>query len=490
MNLSADMKLADLPSDAVVSAAGVKGAVDRPSGPRYGRPSDHYGPPTALFSRDLARLEYNLKYPVVVAPDPGTVEFAFQLITTTTRFFDNETSRENPVRVILEAALGSKGQWQTSLSDKTTRPNGVWLESFFIYLVVEMKNEPGLGGDPFLQGLIVYSKIIAQEEVLLPHTRPTPLNCFKQYAPYLKSSNMPIVLLAIAGNVLTVSAAVFTDAVYANKLVSIDLEFGHQGSENVLRVARAFTAIRECVGGLRKLYRNLKSSSRIPQPNRVMWPNPTPNPPDSAEGIQKLGFFAKVDCLKGTPITRAPIDEDNRRHAIYLAKMRSEDGASTTDVLVKFTTTYNEAAHRLLANHDPPLAPTLYSCKPVIGNMYMVVMQYIPESEGGSLRKRSMKRSILDTIRRDVTRALELLHEQEFVFGDLQELNVLYLASEDRAMLVGFDDVGREGKDRYSCCLGPEAGLGVGKWQIMEKIHDSKNFERLMEQLYEQLGLQ
>lgn len=313
---------------------------------------------------------------------------------------------------------------------------------------------------------------------------PTLLNSLEQYAPYLSCSNMPIVLVAIAGNILTVSTAVFTDAIYGNKLASVDLEFGNHGSENVLRIARTFTAIRECMDGLRTLYRKLKSNGGSPQPNKVMWPNPTPNPPESAEGIPELEFFAKVDRLQGTPITHAPIDEDNRRHGIYLAKMRSKDGASTTDVLVKFTAEYNEAAHRLLAENDPPLAPALYSCKPVIGNMFMVVMEYIPKHKGRSLRNLSLQHHALDKISRDVSRALELLHGKDLVFGDLRELNVLYLPNEERALLVDFDTVGRAGEDRYSCCLNPDIGLGVEKWQIMEKIHDNNNLKKLMARLF------
>lgn len=38
-------------------------------------------------------------------------------------------------------------------------------------------------------------------------------------------------------------------------------------------------------------------------------------------------------------------------------------------------------------------------------------------------------------------------------------------------LFVDFDGVGRDGVDRYSTCLNPEAGLGVAGWQIMEKSH-------------------
>lgn len=38
--------------------------------------------------------------------------------------------------------------------------------------------------------------------------------------------------------------------------------------------------------------------------------------------------------------------------------MWTEDGASATDVFLKFAVKYNITAHRLLADHKPPFAPS------------------------------------------------------------------------------------------------------------------------------------
>ena len=233
----------------------------------------------------------------------------------------------------------------------------------------------------------------------------------------------------------------------------------------------------------------------------------TPCPSAPVNATRGFEFFSKVDRLLGTPINRTIIDEENKRHAMYLARMKSEDGTSTTDVFVKFTTKYNADAHRLLASHNPPLAPTLYSCTRVIDDIFMVVMQYIPVSEGKSLyaisnpppalhptRHSALEAfeevcrdvsKALEAVRRDVSQALELLHGQGLVFGDLREVNVLYFEKDDRALLVDFDSVGRDGKDRYSGCLNPDAELGVEGLQKpnMEKSHDTENMGRLMGRL-------
>ena len=214
-------------------------------------------------------------------------------------------------------------------------------------------------------------------------------------------------------------------------------------------------------------------------PAKVLWPSPTPDPPNSAKGIQELEFYSKVDRTLGTPINQTTVDEDNKRHATYLARMRIKDSDTSTVTLVKFAVKYNEVAHRLLAEHDPPIAPALYSCTCVIGDMFTVAMQYISASEGAPLRGGSLPPPALEAVRRDISQALKLLHRQDFVFGDLQESNVLYSPEDGHALLVDFDDVGRHGVDRYSACLNPGAGLGVQRLQIMEKSHDVENLKRL-----------
>ena len=121
-----------------------------------------------------------------------------------------------------------------------------------------------------------------------------------------------------------------------------------------------------------------------PPPAKVLWTNPTAVPPQSAEWGRPLEIFSTADHLLGTRL-RCTIDEANNHHAMYLARTQLAGDTSTRGILVKFTAKYNEGAHRLLANHDPPLAPALYSCTRTIGELFMVVMEYISESEGGYL---------------------------------------------------------------------------------------------------------
>ena len=160
------------PSDSVKSFSGIRNAVLAPSGPRYGRPSDHYGPPTVLFSEPLAFLKYNLDHLELFTPDHTIMEDAYDLVAGSANFYDAEPSREVFLKLVLPKLLRGQNEWQRETSDKKAKSDGAWLEGHLVYLIVELKNEQGLGGDPFLQGLVTYGKIIAQKGVLsciVPH---------------------------------------------------------------------------------------------------------------------------------------------------------------------------------------------------------------------------------------------------------------------------------------------------------------------------------
>ena len=284
------------------------------------------------------------------------------------------------------------------------------------------------------------------------------------------------------------STAVYTNEIYVDELLSIPLRLGFHGSDNVSRVARVFVAIKGAVKRLRKLYKKLIPDPPSPSSRSIpLWPTPTSDPPQSADTLPKLKFFAKVNRVDGTRLSH--IDEDNERHGMYLARMQVD--GSTQEVFVKFAAKYHGGAHRLLAGQTPPLAPTLHFCARVIGDVYMVVMEYIPQSKGRPIHEYSsgpaLPQNLTEIVERDVSTALDLLHGQDLVFGDLREPNLLYLADPDggRILLVDFDAVGLDGEARYSACLNPNADYcaGVDRGQIMKKKHDRDNLKELLERL-------
>ena len=287
-----------------------------------------------------------------------------------------------------------------------------------------------------------------------------------------------MVLLTMTGNCLTVSIAVCTNAVYADKLLSVDLNLGVHGSDNVVRVARIFMAIRGCTERLGALYGKLEAEKCPRVDPSVMYPNPTADPPEAE--TPQVRIFAKVDRVTGIALATI-IDQENENRGIYLATYDSRT------VLVKFTAKYNEEAHRLLASHN--LAPALHHCIRVIGGMYMVVMDYVSDARPLPFffpSSRVPRSPDIPLICESLTKALELLHGKGLVFGDLRVWNILYSPEGDRVYLVDFDWTGRDGVDRYSACVNPEAGIGIGRWEILTKGHDDINFEGVMRWLGEQ----
>ena len=171
VELSRTMRAAESPSETVKDPASIQGAVQN-CGPRYGARSDRLGPPVALFSRGLAHLKYDLDHPETFAPDPVTRRRASDLIESSANFFDDEDTREAALRPTLRGFPweSRSGKCQPPADQPSRR--GFGLRGLFAYLVVKVKNEPGLGEYPFLQTLVIYSKILSQEEVLSSPSRP------------------------------------------------------------------------------------------------------------------------------------------------------------------------------------------------------------------------------------------------------------------------------------------------------------------------------
>ncbi|KAG6846981.1 hypothetical protein H0H93_010761 [Arthromyces matolae] len=143
------------------------------------------------------------------------------------------------------------------------------------------------------------------------------------------------------------------------------------------------------------------------------------------------------------------LDSNHPNKLVYLAIDRD----TKKKLIVKFASKYNSAAHRLLSEHS--LAPTLhYPSKDDNGSVryggrQMIVMDYV------EMKPLSGSLSIAQS--KEVRRSIDLLHENNFVFGDLRPPNILIEG--DKAMLVDFDWCGEDGKAHYPADL--DAFMGI-----------------------------
>jgi hypothetical protein len=153
----------------------------------------------------------------------------------------------------------------------------------------------------------------------------------------------------------------------------------------------------------------------------------------------------------------------------------------TAQRVVKFTARYNPTALRILAGAQ--LAPTLHFCERVIGGLYMVVMDRV---DGKSIWQLQQEGTPLPAfVPKMVEDALRRLHEQDILFGDLRDPNILCLASKGSGKgclsLVDFDWPGKDGQDRYPAILNQNNFWSddVPPYGIMRKSHDLWQLDRL-----------
>lgn len=267
------------------------------------------------------------------------------------------------------------------------------------------------------------------------------------------------------GSRLEISTAIFIDGIYTDKLFSEDLYIDAWQYNTVHRVGLVFKAISLAVAELREYYETLVDD---PNPEPItMRLYPTPLPLDEGHNIPQLNYIGKLSHAGGL------LQEDDKKmikqerpYALYKAKMVQTESNDEVDVVVKFTVRYHEEAHRILAENQ--LAPTLHCCIPLVGDMIMVVMDHI---EGSSL---FLKHHLdHEKIYHDVERAVNLLHRQNLVFGDLRVQNVMSKAT-GGAVLIDFDWVGEHQVSRYPASWNSSNtwAPGAARRALMDKVHD------------------
>jgi hypothetical protein len=147
-------------------------------------------------------------------------------------------------------------------------------------------------------------------------------------------------------------------------------------------------------------------------------------------------------------------------------------------VIVKFSRRYCSDAHRLLA--EAGFAPKLYYAdgEDSTDILRMIVMQNIEDTIPLGDVPTLHRPQVFGQIRQ----ALKLLHDNDFVFGDLRPPNILVTKDCQKVMLVDFDWSGKLGVARYPAGgVNPEHAWpdGVEANGLIEIAHDLKWFKTL-----------
>ena len=338
--------------------------------------------------------------------------------------------------------------------------------------------------DPIAQAEDYYAAIYSSDEASRCHAceqviKLTSSPLIMQARILRDVSPCPCILIGTAGPNMMVSGAVFADGVISQPLTDYVSLIPCQGGSDKspeeatsYRIALLFRAVRIALEELDDYYSQLV----VPAPPRTS-SGPTPASYADSSGAVSAAHtppfigphFTKFSMQDGTEVELEytgrmsgahPLD-----HAMFTALADTGSGTKTR-VVVKFTYRYSREGHELLAHADPTLAPKLWFCDRVksVGT-YVVVMDFVDECD----------RPLSDADCASLRRAVDVLHEHNFVFGDLRAPNVL-TTPDGRVLLVDFDWCGKVGEARYpsEVWMAGETpwAEGMGSEGLIKKEHD------------------
>ncbi|KAI0686471.1 hypothetical protein BC835DRAFT_1379474 [Cytidiella melzeri] len=283
-------------------------------------------------------------------------------------------------------------------------------------------------------------------------------------------SCLPTFSISIAGPHMMIQGFVLAGKFIAQPLTDyiwLGGEPGHR--ERITRLAHIFHALRICLASLEDCYGALDLSS---DPGAARLLPYIKSLPDSTE-IEYVGPLLPVDSP----------------YALKKALFKARRVHDNRPLVVKFVDSFCEKAHRLWAEHG--FAPALHHFELVCHGLYMVVVNFEKNTRDGySLYE---EKPLPVPVLAEVKRAVQLLHQHGYVFGDLRYPNILV---RDRAgpatsstaghdentgqsysvMLVDFDCCGLDGEARYPNTLNDlddiQWPLGVRRGGIMLQEHN------------------
>lgn len=274
------------------------------------------------------------------------------------------------------------------------------------------------------------------------------------------------------GTRLEISTAIYINGIYVDKHLSYEMYLDAWQSEHILRLGQIFMAVRNAVNELVEYYSELNERlGGNPPTIRHLFPNPLPVSSTTLPTLEYRGKLSHTGALVEFSDATAEEVNQTQQYATYLAYMRVDD--QQVEVVVKFTAQYNEAAHRLLADHG--YAPKLHYFSRLVGGLYMVVMEYINSRPLPLIRSDYNRQDVY----RDLEKAVQALHDQNFVFGDLRPRNIVLKPqdgmTQPRAMLIDFDWVGEHQVSKYPASWNTDNTFshhGVCRRGLMDKAHD------------------
>ncbi|CAG8652505.1 3727_t:CDS:1, partial [Paraglomus brasilianum] len=373
-----------------------------------------------------------------IQPSKLSYDASVELCEAMAKMYRRENERCQALETLLSQEFGLEFT-EITLSNNS-RPNGISMHEISLpnpkdtsrtyrehvaIIICESKNEiEGATNDPYLQATCSYSKFWSQSKL----------------KDLRAKSNCPSMLFCSAGPWFCICGAVFLDTIIVDPLTDMIPLMPTNDMMHYMKIARVMEALKTAHNDLARYYNALGQSELM-----------------LMDGIDVQRFYPDIQRFKdanGTDVSFYYTDDlcdqcDHIEHFnLHLCRCtkpyrgRTEDGQ---EIVVKFTTWYNEAAHELCTKDN--LAPKLLGVEEVSKGLKVIIMEYAQNSRTLHEYKPSQQDQYLHVME-DVKRAISLLHRNGYVFGDLRSSNVLVLpdsaeSTKVRAVLVDFDWVGR-----------------------------------------------
>lgn len=275
----------------------------------------------------------------------------------------------------------------------------------------------------------------------------------------------------MAGPHIRFHGAVLTDVFIVQPFTDYIFLGGDPDAEGrIERVAKIFVEVRRALEELKFWYQGLLSDGGddLVAPHHIL-PHPSyARDSDHAllSTLQFLDRFEYPGCRRTRP--GKPSIYDFQR-SLFCARLNG------IEVLVKFCFRYGASVHRVLAEHDPPLAPRLYACAPLVGGAIMVVMDIV--RGGRTAWEQYGAQPLADSVASDIETALNVLGQEDLVHGDVRRPNVMMVQRVDGktgGMLIDMDWAGKSGQVYYPSSLNKDVNWqqGVQPAQPIRAEHD------------------
>ncbi|KAM5541165.1 hypothetical protein V8D89_005094 [Ganoderma adspersum] len=313
-----------------------------------------------------------------------------------------------------------------------------------LYVIGEDDAIPRDAGWPHERSMLAYQRKIASN----------------RYKAVREMTCCPCLVVSLEQMVLTVWMAYLKDSVHGSELCRIRLKRYVKCPMDRQSTVVSLQILRNTARMLRDSYAKVHTGSILPHTPHL-FPRPASIinilPSVTPASIASLASL-NLTITDQVPVSMHPIPTlGGHRWGHFRGAIQNPADGAYSPVYIKFTGWgYGEAAHRLLARHDPPLAPQLLYCNEVLYGFKMIVME---DLQGDTLDALSAPVSddVATAIDRDIVPAVSLLHTNNLVHGDVRASHVVVQRSttrdrEDgttRAFLLKFNWALKEGEARY-----------------------------------------